>query len=98
MGFCFINTFQPLIHLFIASDLTAHLEELQNAGNEAAATVNVEGDSVASRLANVRPRVNEVALYDIGYGAALALAAAQAHTGEDMSALDLSVAEISDAM
>lgn len=92
------EAFQFLTNILITSDLTVRLEALQVAGNEIADAVNAEGDSVVERIENIIPRVHEVALHGIRHGAALALAAAQAHTGRNLDGLDVESPTIADAM
>ena len=92
------EAFQSLTDIFITSDLTMRLEALQVTGNKIADAVNAEGDSVVERIENILPRVHEVALHGILQGAALALAAAQAHIGRNMDGLDVESSAITDAM
>ena len=62
-------------------DLSAQLESLRSAADHAAGFVNVRGAVPVVCLHDIPNRVREVALHGVRHGAAMALAAAQAHSG-----------------
>ena len=65
-------------------DLTAQLEILRSAADNAAGFVNARGAVLVVRLHDIPNRVREVALHGICHGAAMALAAAQTHSGHNL--------------
>jgi len=83
--FPFNFTFRILIiSLLNFSDLSAQLESLQLAAEYAAGFVNARGAVPIVRLYDIPNRVREVALHGVYHGAAMALAAAQAHSGHNL--------------
>ena len=66
------------------SDLIAQLESLRSAADHAAGFVNARGVVPVVRLHDIPNRVREVALHGVRHGAAMALAAAQAHSGHNL--------------
>ena len=68
-------------------DLSAQLESLRSAMDHAAGFVNARGGVPVVRLHDIPNRVREVALHGIRYGAAMALAAAQACSGHNLRLL-----------
>ena len=68
-------------------DLTAQLESLRSATDHAAGFVNARGAIPVVRLHDIPNRVREVALHGIHHGAAMVLAAAQAHSGHNIRLL-----------
>ena len=71
------------------SDLTAQLESLRSAANHTAGFVNARGVVPVVRLYDIPNRIREVALHGVHHGAAMALAAAQAHSGHNLRLLPL---------
>ena len=68
-------------------DLSAQLESLRSAADHTAGFVNARGTVPAVHLHDILNRVREVALHGIRHGAAMALVAAQAHSGENLHLL-----------
>ena len=68
-------------------DLIAQLESLRSATDHAAVFVNARGIVLVVRLHDILNHVREVALHGIRHGAAMALAAAQAHSGHNLRLL-----------
>ena len=68
-------------------DLTAQLESLRSAADHAAGFVNARGAVPVVRLHDIPNRVREVALHGVRHGAATALAAAQARSGQNLQLL-----------
>ena len=68
-------------------DLSAQLESLQSATDHAAGFVNARGAVSVVRLHDIPNRVREVALHGVRHGAAMALVAAQAHSGQNLQLL-----------
>ena len=68
-------------------DLSAQLESLQSAADHAAGFVNARGTVPVVHLHDIPNRVREVALHGVRHGAATALAAAQAHSGQNLQLL-----------
>ena len=65
-------------------DIPAQLESLHLAANHATGFVNARGAVPVVRLHDIPNRVREVALHGVRHGAAMALAAAQVHSGHDL--------------
>ena len=77
-----------LITLFLnILDLTAQLESLRSAADHAAGFVNARGTVPVVRLHDIPNHVREVALHGVRHGAAMVLAAAQAHSGHNLRLL-----------
>jgi len=88
--FCIFLTFayKILITCFLNPlDLSAQLESLRLAADRAAGFVNAKGVVPMVCLHDIPNRVREVALHGVRYGAAMALAAAQVHSGHDLRLL-----------
>ena len=68
-------------------DLSAQLESLRSAADHVAGFVNARGAVPVVRLHDIPNRVREVALHGIRHGAATALAAAQARSGQNLQLL-----------
>ena len=86
--FPFNFTFRILIiSLLNLSDPSAQLESLQLAAEYAVGFVNARGAVPIVRLYDIPNRVREVALLGVRYGAAAALAAAQARSGHNLRLL-----------
>ena len=85
--FCFFLTFASKI-LITSSlnplDLSTQLESLRLAADHAAGFVNVRGIVLVVRLHDIPNHIREVALHGVRHGAAMALAAAQVHSGHDL--------------
>ena len=60
------------------------MESLRSAADHAAGFVNARGGVPVVRLHDIPNRVREVALHGVRHGAAMALAAAQAHSGHNL--------------
>ena len=69
------------------SDLTAQLESLQSTVDHAAGFVNARGAVPVVRLHDIPNHVREVTLHGVSHGAAMALAAAQAHSSYNLRLL-----------
>ena len=83
--FPFNFTFRILIiSLLNFLDLFAQLDSLQLATEYAVGFVNARGAVPIVRLYDILNRVTEVALHGVRHGAAMALAAAQAHFGHNL--------------
>jgi len=65
-------------------DLSAKLESLCLVADHAARFINARGAAPVARLHDILNRVREVALHGVRHGAAMALAAAQVHSGHDL--------------
>ena len=65
-------------------DLSAQLESLCLGTDHAAGFVNARGAAPVAHLHDIPNRIREVALHGIRHGAAMALAAAQVHSGHDL--------------
>ena len=65
-------------------DLIAQLESLRSTVDHAAGFVNARGAIPVARLHDIPNRVREIALHGVHHGAAMALAAAQAHSGHNL--------------
>ena len=84
--FCiFLNfAYKILITSFLNPlDLSAQLESLRLAADHAVRFVNAKGTVLVVRLYDILNHVREVALHGIHHGAAMALAAAQVHSGHN---------------
>ena len=68
-------------------DLSAQLESLRSAADHVVGFVNAKGAVPVVRLHDIPNRVREVAHHGIRHGAATALAAAQAHSGQNLQLL-----------
>ena len=68
-------------------DLSAQLESLRSAANHVAGFVNARGAIPVVRLHDTPNRVREATLRGVHHGAAMALAAAQAHSGYNLRLL-----------
>ena len=68
-------------------DLSAQLESLRSAADHAAGFVNARGAVLVVCLHDIPNRVREVALHGVRHGAATALAAAQACSGQNLQLL-----------
>ena len=68
-------------------DLSAQLESLRSAADHAAGFVNARGAVPVVRLHDIPNRIREVSLHGVHHGAAMALAAAQVHSGHDLRLL-----------
>ena len=68
-------------------DLLAQLESLCSATDHAAGFVNARGIVPVVRLHDIPNHVREVTLHGVRHGAAMALAAAQVHSGHDLRLL-----------
>ena len=75
-------------HLFPLPVMSAQLQELHEAAADAITCVHARGDSVAAQLTDVCRRVNQIALFGVEEGAALALSLAHLKSGMDLSSLD----------
>ena len=64
-------------------DLSAQLESLRSTAEYVAGFVNVRGAVPVVRLYDVPNHVREVALHGVRHGAAMALAVAQARSGNE---------------
>ena len=67
-----------------SSDLSTQLESLQLAAEYATGLINARGAVPIVCLYDILNRVREVALHGVRYGAATALAAAQARSGHNL--------------
>ena len=65
-------------------DLSNQLESLRSAADHAAGFVNARGAVLVVRLHDIPNHVREVALHGVHYGAATALAAAQARSSHNL--------------
>ena len=63
------------------------MESLRSATDHAAGFVNARGVAPVVRLHDILNHVREVALHGVCHGAAMALAAAQAHSGHNLQLL-----------
>ena len=68
-------------------DLSTQLESLRSAADHAAGFVNARGAVPVVRLHDILKRVREIALHGVRHGAAMALAAAQAHSSQNLQLL-----------
>ena len=68
-------------------DLSAQLESLCSAADHVAGFVNARGAVPVVHLHDISNRVREVTLHGVHHGAAMALAAAQVHSGHDLRLL-----------
>ena len=87
---CFFLTFASkiLITSFLNPlDLLAQLESLRLAADHVTGFVNARGAILVVRLHDIPNHVREVALPRVRHGAAMALAAAQVHSGHDLRLL-----------
>ena len=66
------------------------LESLQLAANAAVDAVNARGSLINARIHDILSYVQEIALHDICYGAAVALTVAQVQTRYELHAMETS--------
>ena len=75
-------------HFFSLPALSAQLQEFHEAATSAITRVHARGDSVAAQLADLCRRVDQIALFGVEEGAALALSLAHLKSEVDFSGLD----------
>ena len=68
--------------------MSAQLRELHDAAADAITRVHARGDSVAAQLTDICRRVDQIALFGVEEGAALALSLAHLKSEVDLSGLD----------